>query len=98
MANEIPGLNINWQIIINLLSIVLTVFAIFYLTNKECIQHTDCGPDAYCGVDDKCQDFPVEKQQSGNVVKEQNSLVLLSAIISISLIIGSIIYVKRVRK
>ena len=98
MANGIAGLNVNWHLILNFIGIVLTIFAIFYLTGRECTRSTDCGPDSYCGVDDKCHDFPVEKRQSETVVDKQNSLVLLSVIISILLIIGSIIYVRRVRK
>jgi len=95
MANGIAGLNINWHLILNFIGIVLTIFAVFYLTGKECIRNTDCGPDAYCGVDDKCHDFPVEKQQSETVVDEQNSLVLLSVVVSILLIIGLITYTRK---
>jgi len=95
MASEIPGFNVSWHLILNFVGIVLTIFAVFYLTGKECIQNTDCGPNAYCGVDDKCHDFTVEKQQSETVVEEQNSLVLLSIVVSILLIIGSIIYARK---
>ncbi len=95
MADGIPGLTIGWGSILDFIGIILTVYAIFYLTGKECIRNTDCGLNAYCGVDDECHNFPVEKQQSETVVEEQNSLVLLSVVVSILLIVGSIIYARK---
>jgi len=94
MAYEIPGFNTKPHIIFSLLSLILVVFVIYHLTSKECIQNTDCGPNAYCGVDDTCYEFPVQEQQAEEVVKEQNAFILSSIVISILLIIGSIIFVK----
>ena len=92
MAIEIPG--IKTHIIINLLTFILVFYAIFHLTSKECVQHTDCGPYAYCGVDDKCHEFTIEIKEGPTIETSKNEFILLSIVIAILLIIGSIFYVK----
>jgi len=73
-------------IVIVILCVIILIFYVMDVSQRECNSNKDCSKNSYCGADNACHEFPKQ------IVVTEHNYILPAIILSIALIVAAYIF------